>query len=60
MSCMPVLFEQTFAELIRMADPKMIEQKVNEYNTLVGEQWHKLMGYEMQLVDQLEVSQCIR
>lgn len=41
-----------------MTDPKVLEQKVSEYNALVTELWDKLMGYEVQLVDQLEVGMC--
>lgn len=46
--------KQMFLELSHMSDPKMLEQKVSEYNTLVTDLWDKLMGYELQLVDQLE------
>lgn len=43
-----------FQELAQITDPKVIEQRVGDYNTVVTELWDKLMGYEMQLVDQLE------
>ena len=44
-----------FLELQQMTDPKILETKVGEYNACVTELWDKLMGLEMQLVDQLEV-----
>ena len=47
-----------FTELTHVTDPKVLEQKVSEYNALVTELWDKLMGYEVQLVDQLEVGMC--
>ena len=49
---------QMFAELAHVTDPKLLEQKVSEYNALVTELWDKLMGFEVQLVDQLEVGTC--
>ena len=39
-----------------MTDPGLLEQRVNEYNIQVTDLWDRLMGLEMQLVDQLEVS----
>lgn len=41
-------------ELGQVTDPKLMEQRVSEYNTRVTELWDKLMGLELQLVDQLE------
>lgn len=38
-----------------MTDGKMVENKVQEFNNLVTGLWDKLMGLELQLVDQLEV-----
>ncbi|KAL8623453.1 hypothetical protein ACOMHN_061966 [Nucella lapillus] len=46
--------KQLFAELSQVTDPKLLEQRVSEYNTHVTELWDKLMGLELQLVDQLE------
>jgi len=43
-----------FIELQHMTDPKMQEGKVQEYNNSVTGLWDKLMGLELQLVDQLE------
>ena len=49
------LFSQLFIELQSDQDPAVIETKVAAYNTRVTEVWDKLMGLELQLVDQLEV-----
>ncbi|XP_005092481.1 dynein regulatory complex subunit 3 isoform X2 [Aplysia californica] len=46
--------KQVFIELQHMTDVKMVESKVQEYNNLVTGLWDKLMGLELQLVDQLE------
>ncbi|XP_070188419.1 dynein regulatory complex subunit 3-like [Littorina saxatilis] len=46
--------KRLFAELTHVSDPKLLEQKVNEYNAHVTELWDTLMGLEVQLVDQLE------
>jgi len=43
-------------ELQTDQDPQVIETKISAYNTRVTEVWDKLMGLELQLVDQLEVS----
>ncbi|KAJ8318627.1 hypothetical protein KUTeg_003718 [Tegillarca granosa] len=41
-------------EMLQITDQKMLESKVNDYNQQVSELWDKLMGLELQLVDQLE------
>ncbi|XP_067937680.1 dynein regulatory complex subunit 3-like [Watersipora subatra] len=46
--------KQLFVELQGDQDPQVIETKVAAYNTKVTEVWDKLMGLELQLVDQLE------
>ena len=38
-----------------MTDTKMVDNKLQEYNDQVTALWDKLMGLELQLVDQLEV-----
>jgi len=43
-----------FIELQHMTDSKMVEAKVTEYNNMVTALWDKLMGLELQIVDQLE------
>ena len=43
-----------------MTDQKELEDKVAEYNSKVSELWDTLMGLELQLVDQLEVSKTIK
>lgn len=44
----------TFIELQHMTDAKMVESKLEEYSNQVTGLWDKLMGFELQLVDQLE------
>jgi SMC interacting uncharacterized protein involved in chromosome segregation len=46
---------QIFAELNHITDNSLLDQKVKEYNKDVTELWDKLMGLELQLVDQFEV-----
>ena len=46
---------QVLQELIQISDQRLLEQQVSEYNQQISELWDKLMGYELQLVDQLEV-----
>nr|KAG5697853.1 hypothetical protein BaRGS_017110 [Batillaria attramentaria] len=46
--------KKMFADLSQVTDPKLLETRIQEYNTRVTELWDKLMGYELQLVDQLE------
>lgn len=46
--------KKLFADLSHVTDPKILEAKVQEFNVHVTELWDKLMGYELQLVDQLE------
>ncbi|KAH9503991.1 Dynein regulatory complex subunit 3 [Bulinus truncatus] len=41
-------------ELQHLNDVKITEAKVIEYTQLINDLWDKLMGYELQLVDQLE------
>eukprot|EP00794_Sanderia_malayensis_P009065 gene9065-10033_t len=45
-----------FIELNNIADTAMIEKKMNDVNGEISKLWTALMGYEMQLVDQLEDS----
>lgn len=44
-----------FTEMSSISDPKQLADRVQEYNTCITELWDKLMGLELQLVDQLEV-----
>ena len=46
---------QAFAELNQITDQTVLDTKVRDYNKEVDELWDKLMGLELQLVDQLEV-----
>ncbi|GFN98389.1 dynein regulatory complex subunit 3 [Plakobranchus ocellatus] len=46
--------KRIFAELVHMTDTKMVDNKLQEYNDQVTSLWDKLMGLELQLVDQLE------
>ena len=46
---------QAFAELNQITDQTILDNKVTDYNKEVSELWDKLMGLELQLVDQLEV-----
>lgn len=39
----------------QMSDHKMVEQYARDYNDTIQVLWDKLMGLELQLVDQLEV-----
>lgn len=43
-----------FADLVQLTDIKMVDNKLQEYNDEVTALWDKLMGLELQLVDQLE------
>lgn len=43
-----------------MSDSKMLEQYAKDYNDRIQELWDKLMGLELQLVDQLEVRNKLR
>ena len=38
-----------------MSDPNGIESQITEYKEEVDKLWDRLMGFELQLVDQLEV-----
>ena len=51
---------QLWLELGQISDQNVLEIKVQEYGSQVSELWEALMGFEMQLVDQLEVSQQIQ
>ena len=44
----------------QMSDSKMLEQYAKDYNDRIQELWDKLMGLELQLVDQLEVKNKLR
>lgn len=46
---------QAFAELNQITDQSLLDTKVRDFNKEVSELWDKLMGLELQLVDQLEV-----
>ena len=46
---------QEFGEINNLADAAMIEKKINDITDEIASLWTSLMGYEMQLVDQLEV-----
>ncbi|KAL5018635.1 hypothetical protein ScPMuIL_004357 [Solemya velum] len=46
--------KKLFQELSQIGDQKMLEKKATEYNTELTELWDRLMGLELQLVDQLE------
>ena len=46
---------QAFAELNQITDQSLLDTKVQEFNRGVSELWDRLMGLELQLVDQLEV-----
>ena len=50
-----VIFLQAFSDLSTMADSALVERKMNEMSEEIMQLWTALMGYEMQLVDQLEV-----
>ena len=50
-----ILVLQLWQELNQIQDASILEVKVTEYNQKVAELWDNLMGYEMQLVDQLDV-----
>ena len=52
------LFIQEFADLATSVDPAVVEKKIGQVNNEVSAVWTMLMGYEMQLVDQLEVNIC--
>ena len=39
-----------------MSDSNAIDSQMGEYKSEVDRLWDKLMGFELQLVDQLEVS----
>lgn len=46
---------QVFQEVGQIGDQKLLEAKIADYNKEVSDLWDKLMGLELQLVDQLEV-----
>nr|KAI8766515.1 dynein regulatory complex subunit 3 isoform X1 [Biomphalaria glabrata] len=46
--------KKLFAELQHLNDPKLTEIKVLEYAQIINDLWDKLMGLELQIVDQLE------
>ncbi|KAK3789570.1 hypothetical protein RRG08_016249 [Elysia crispata] len=46
--------KRIFVEMVQMTDTKMVDNKLQEYNDQVTALWDKLMGLELQLVDQLE------
>ena len=51
-----VNFTQEFLDINTLVDSTVIEKKIGEINSEITAMWTSLMGYEMQLVDQLEVS----
>ena len=46
---------QEFADINSSADPMIVEKKIQKISDEITSVWTALMGYEMQLVDQLEV-----
>ncbi|KAK3578006.1 hypothetical protein CHS0354_037388 [Potamilus streckersoni] len=46
--------KKAFQELGQISDSTLLDTKVKEFNTQVSELWDKLMGLELQIVDQLE------
>lgn len=46
--------KKAFVELNQITDQSLLDTKVQEFHKGVGELWDKLMGLELQLVDQLE------
>jgi len=46
---------QTFEQLAAMTNEMTVEITITEYQQNVNELWDALMGFEMQLVEQLEV-----
>lgn len=44
----------TVDELMQMTDSKLAESRLKDYDEEVNKLWDDLMGYELQLVDQLE------
>ncbi|XP_076459895.1 dynein regulatory complex subunit 3-like [Babylonia areolata] len=46
--------KRIFREISVTTDPKVVEDKVNDFHKRATELWDKLMGLEMTLVDQLE------
>ena len=51
---------QVFGDFAVITDPKMLENKVQEFNNEVTKLWDNLMGFELQLVDQLEVMRDVK
>ncbi|XP_052068480.1 dynein regulatory complex subunit 3-like [Mytilus californianus] len=49
-----VMKKKVLQELTQISDQRLLEQQVSDYNKVIAELWDKLMGYELQLVDQLE------
>ncbi|XP_059139602.1 dynein regulatory complex subunit 3-like isoform X2 [Physella acuta] len=43
-----------FLEIQSLTDSKLMEAKLRGYNDMISQLWDKLMGLELQLVDQLE------
>jgi hypothetical protein len=50
---------QLFQELPQITEQKLVETSITDYHNEVSELRDKLMGYELQLVDQLEVSMAV-
>ena len=46
--------KRVLQELTQISDQRVLEQQISDYNKVISELWDKLMGYELQLVDQLE------
>ncbi|XP_013395045.1 dynein regulatory complex subunit 3-like [Lingula anatina] len=46
--------KRLFQELTHLTDQQVLDNKITEYNKRLQELWDKLMGLELQLVDQLE------
>ncbi|NP_001161581.1 LRRC48-like protein [Saccoglossus kowalevskii] len=46
--------KKLFSEIQHMSDQKVLDSRIEEYHKEVNVIWDQLMGYELQLVDQLE------
>ena len=53
--CRVVSVLQIFEQLAAMTNEMTVEITITEYQQNVNELWDALMGFEMQLVEQLEV-----
>ena len=51
-----LFFHQELSDLMSVSEAEVLESKLNELSDGASELWDVMMGLEMQLVDQLEVS----